>query len=209
MRFGIIETDIWFDPRYNIAPGQELPVVVAEDSRVLKLMRWGLVPGWAKDVSIGYKMINARAETISEKPSFKKPFREERCLIPADGFYEWKKMPNSRAKTPYRVCLKSEEPFAFAGLWDSWVSSEGKELQTYTIITTEPNDLVRPIHNRMPVILLPENEDKWLDTGLKDTSSLATMLKPYPSELMETYEISSLVNSPKNDIPECWQRVGK
>lgn len=188
-------------PRYNIAPTQMHPVVVVEsDRRVLKLMKWGLVPFWSKDATIGYKMINARSEGIENKNSFKNPLRKRRCLVLADGFYEWKK--DKGAGVPYFIRLKSGEPFAFAGLWDRW--DKGKEpLQTFTIITTDNNELIRPIHNRMPVILHQKDEAVWLDPELRDPEKLLTLLKPYPSDEMEMYEVSTIVNSPKNDVPEC------
>ncbi|HWP47038.1 MAG TPA: SOS response-associated peptidase [Candidatus Limnocylindrales bacterium] len=209
-RFKFEPTDIVLHPRYNLAPGQDAPVIVQEESRVLKLMHWGLVPSWAKETSTGYKMINARAETLTQKPSFKKSFQRRRCLVPADGFYEWRKN-GGRAKTPLRFVLKSGDPFAFAGLWDIWQGSdedatEGNNrllLLSFTIITTEANDLIRPIHDRMPVILQPKDEDTWLDPDLKDVNKLASLLVPYPSDKMMGYEVSSLVNSPQNDTPEC------
>jgi putative SOS response-associated peptidase YedK len=209
-RFKFEPTDIVLPPRYNLAPGQDAPVIIQEKSRVLKLMHWGLVPSWAKETSTGYKMINARAETLTQKPSFKKSFQRRRCLVPADGFYEWRKN-GGRAKTPLRFVLKSGEPFAFAGLWDIWQGSDEDEtegnnrlpLLSFTIITTEANDLIRPIHDRMPVILQPKDEDAWLDPDLKDVNKLVSLLVPYPSDKMMGYEVSSLVNSPKNDTPEC------
>jgi putative SOS response-associated peptidase YedK len=202
-RFGFVTSEVTLGPRYNIAPTQEAPVVIKEDSRILKMMRWGLVPYWAKDESIGYRMINARAETIAQKPSFKKPFKERRCLVLADGFYEWKKTERKGLKIPMRFVLKSRMPFAFAGLWDVWQKPGGDRLLSFTIITTEANDLMRPIHNRMPVILHRENEELWLDPELKDFNKLASLLTPYPSDMMESYEVAPLVNSPRNDTPEC------
>jgi len=204
-----LQARFWFDdpqgtllkPRYNIAPTQMHPVVVVEsDRRVLKLMKWGLVPFWSKDATIGYKMINARSEGIENKNSFKNPLRKRRCLVLADGFYEWKK--DKGAGVPYFIRLKSGEPFAFAGLWDRWDKGE-EPLQTFTIITTDNNELIRPIHNRMPVILHQKDEAVWLDPELRDPEKLLTLLKPYPSDEMEMYEVSTIVNSPKNDVPEC------
>jgi len=190
-------------PRYNLAPGQEAPVVIYEDSKILRLMQWGLVPSWAKEASIGYKMINARAETLTQKPSFKKSFKQRRCLVLADGFYEWRKGTGGRTKIPLRFVLKNREPFAFAGLWDTWQKPDGDLLHSFTIITTESNELIRPIHDRMAVMLRQEDEAKWLDPDLKDVEQLIPLLKPYPSDQMEGYEVSTLVNSPKNDTPEC------
>ena len=202
-RFSFAAEQLSLNPRYNLAPGQNAPVVVGEGARVLKLMRWGLVPSWAKDTSIGYKMINARAETVAEKPSFKRPLQRRRCLVLADSFFEWRKVPGEKTKLPLRFVLKSREPFAFAGLWDTWIKPEGDELQTFTIITTEANELVQPVHHRMPVILPQEHEDAWLDPDNRDTQKLTALLKPYPTEEMEAYPVATLVNSPKNDSPEC------
>ncbi|MGH7909536.1 MAG: SOS response-associated peptidase [Thermodesulfobacteriota bacterium] len=209
-RFGYTyDSRVLFKLRYNIAPSQDSPVVtVKEDNRVLIMMRWGLIPFWAKEASIGYKMINAKAETVHEKPSFRKSFKEKRCLVLADGFYEWKK-PDKKNKIPFRFVLKSREPFAFAGLWDLWKDpNNGEELLTFTIITTSANELMQPIHERMPVILHEKDESKWLDPEFKDTDKLKSLLKPYPSNIMEAYEVSSIVNSPKNDSPKCIEPVG-
>ena len=150
-------------------------------------------------------MINARAETLAEKASFKQPLKRTRCLIPADGFYEWKKDPNRRTKTPMRIVLKLGEPFAFAGLWDTWKDPEGKEIKSYTIITTNAIDVLKPIHDRMPVILKQEDEDAWLNPGM-DVMKLMELLKPYPGK-MEAYPVSKLVNSPRNDTVECIQQL--
>lgn len=202
-RFGFVDPQgILLEPRYNIAPTQMHPVVVVEeDQRVVKLMKWGLVPFWAKDTKIGYKMINARAEGIENKNSFKNPLRKRRCLVIADGFYEWKKA-DKKTKAPYYIKLKSGEPFAFAGLWDRWDKAE-ESLESFTIITTDNNELLEPIHNRMPVILHEKDEAKWLDPELKDPEKLKPLLVPYPSDEMEMYEVSTVVNSPKNEVPEC------
>lgn len=204
-RYGFVDpSGILLKPRYNIAPTQQSPVVtVNEGTRVLAMMRWGLVPYWAKDASIGYKLINARAETLAQKSSFKKSFREKRCLVLADGFYEWRKTGGKAPKIPLRFVLRSREPFAFAGLWDSWQTPEGDTLFTFTIITTEANELMSTIHDRMPVILHQKDEDQWLDPELKDVNKLIPLLAPYPSDLMDCYEVSPRVNSPKNDDPEC------
>ncbi len=195
---------IEFKKRFNIAPSQEVPVVVVEeDNRLLKLMRWGLVPFWAKEPSIGYRMINARAETVAEKASFKNPLKKKRCLVLASGFYEWIKSPKKSTKTPLYFRLKSRQPFAFAGLWDEWKQPDSGKLLSFTIITTGPNELMKPIHDRMPVILKEEDESAWLDPELTDFDKLLPLLKPYPSDRMEAYEVSTIVNSPKNDVPEC------
>ena len=199
---------ILFKKRFNIAPSQSVPVVVVqEDNRLVKLMRWGLVPFWAKEPSIGYKMINARAETITEKASFKNPLKKKRCLVPASGFYEWIKTQKKSTKTPLYFRLKSKEPFAFAGLWDEWRQPDGDKLLSFTIITTGPNELMKPIHNRMPVILRQKDENIWLDPEITDFDQLVPILRPYPSDLMEAYEVSTIVNSPKTDVPECIKPV--
>lgn len=195
---------IKFNKRFNIAPSQNVPVVVVEeDNRLLKLMRWGLVPFWAKEPSIGYRMINARAETIAEKASFKNPFKKKRCLVLASGFYEWVKTQKKSTKTPLYFRLKNKEPFAFAGLWDEWKQPDSGKLLSFTIITTGPNELMKPIHDRMPVILHEKDESTWLDPELADFDRLLPLLRPFPSDRMEAYEVSTLVNSPKNDVPEC------
>src|SRR3989337_1499416 len=174
-RWGFIDPSGVLDlikPRFNISPSQNSPtVIVNQDNRELKMMRWGLIPFWAKDISIGYKMINAKAETLSEKPSFRKSFKDKRCLVLADGFYEWKK-PDKKTKIPLRFVLKSREPFAFAGLWDQWKNPDGEILLSFTIITIYANELMAPIHDRMPVILQEKDESKWLDPEFKDTERL-------------------------------------
>jgi len=190
--------------RYNAAPSQNLPVITNEQPKNIVLYRWGLVPHWAKDIKIGYKMINARAETITEKPSFKNAFKKRRCLVLADGFYEWQK--NKDGKIPHRIMLKDKSPFGFAGLWESWKDDQGKELRSFTIITTESNALVKNFHDRMPVILSPEQKNDWLDFDLQQ-EKLIKMLKPYPENKMTAYPVSSLVNSPKNDVPEVIQEI--
>ncbi len=185
-------------PRYNIAPGQNAPVIADDGGRSLRMMQWGLVPSWAKDPSSGNKMINARAETLAEKPSFKGLIGKRRCLVLADGFYEWRK--EGKGKIPMRCTLRGGEPFSFAGLWDSWKKPDGGELFSFTIITTQANNLLRPIHERMPVILNKEGEEKWLDPDFKEVHKF---LVPYPAEMMEFYDVSKLVNSPRNDLPQC------
>jgi putative SOS response-associated peptidase YedK len=165
----------------DIRPTQQ--VLVLQADHVLSLMRWGLVPSWAKDPSIGTKMINARAEGIAEKPSFKRPLRFQRCILPASGFFEWQGAPGT--KTKYRIARKDGELFGFAGLYDTWTSPAGERLSTCTIITTTPNRVLAPIHNRMPVILMPEDEEEWLNPDLSEPEELARMLTPYPDELLE------------------------
>ena len=164
----------------------------------IRMFRWGLIPVWAKDESIGNKMINARMETLLEKPSFKVLVKRRRCLVISDGFYEWRK--TEAGKIPYRIALQNEDAFAFAGLWDSW-KKDGNKLYTFTIITMEPNPLMAHIHNRMPAIMLKEEERHWLDENLS-TEDLMSVLKPYPDDQMKAYPISKLVNSPGNNVPE-------
>jgi putative SOS response-associated peptidase YedK len=197
-----------FGPRYNIAPSQEVPIIVrSEDRNEIKPMRWGLVPSWAQDRSIGQRMINARAETLLEKPSFKQLVARRRCLVPADGFYEWRREGNH--KVPMWIHLKKRDPFAFAGLWDCWRDSAGdKELYSFTIITTEPNALLRRHHTRMPVIYDREMGKQWLEYSFGNRAMTpAAVLRPWPSESMEAYEVSTLVNSPDNDRAECIEPV--
>jgi putative SOS response-associated peptidase YedK len=189
-------------PRYNIAPTQAVVAIPNDGERRAALFQWGLVPFWAKDPSIGSRMINARAETAAEKPSFRAAYRRRRCLILADGFYEWRSEPDSRTKTPMYIRLASGEPFAFAGLWEVW-RPDDTPLLSCTILTTEPNALVAPIHNRMPVILPPQAYDRWLDPGEVRSGAMDDLLVPYPSEAMTATPVSTLVNSPANDTPAC------
>lgn len=188
-------------PRYNVAPSQPIAVVANNSQNKIEFFQWGLIPSWAKDPTIGNRMINARAETLAEKPSFKKAFQRRRCLVLADGFYEWRKNPN-KTKTPMYIQLESQDPFAFAGLWESWHSPEGDTVLSCTIITTEPNELMTTIHNRMPVILPTEAYAQWLDPAEQKAEQLQGLLKPYPAELMMAYPVSTLVNNPHNDSPE-------
>jgi putative SOS response-associated peptidase YedK len=197
--FGVADIFTDLQPSYNIAPTQDLVAVVNDGQKKLVTMRWGLVPSWAKDLSLGSKMINARADTLTEKASFKNLIRKRRCLIVADGFYEWKGEGNE--KTPYYIQLKASKLFAFAGLYDIWLSPEVGELTTCTIITTDANEFMRPIHNRMPVILGAEERDAWLDTSIKDQSYFLEMLKPYDAQAIKAHAVSKLVNSPKNNSP--------
>jgi putative SOS response-associated peptidase YedK len=187
--------------RYNIAPTQDVPAIIGRGTNRLAMFKWGLIPSWAKDPSIGNKMINARAETLTEKPSFKFALQGRRCLTVADGFYEWKKV--GLIKKPYRITLKNNELFAFAGLWDTWRSPSGEVINSCSIITTSPNELMEPLHSRMPVILPREAEEVWLDGAIRDSEFLKSLLQPYPSGLMVAYELAVLVNSSRNDVPEC------
>lgn len=195
-------------PRYNIAPSQPLAVIVDAERRALEFLRWGLVPSWAKDISIGQKMINARSETITEKPSFRTAFARRRCLIPADGFYEWTKPDRSRnlPAVAHYFRRRGRQPFAFAGLWEFWQSPEGNELKTCTILTTTANPLVQPVHERMPVLFAPTQAWQWLQP--LSASELLALLRPFPAEEMEAYPVSQAVNDPRSDDPLCIQPAG-
>lgn len=192
-------------PRYNIAPSQLVACVRTNpetgDWECIDL-KWGLVPSWAKGPAIGNRLINARGETVSEKPAFRRAFRQQRCLVLADGFYEWKR--EGKGKQPYYVRLQDRRPFALAGLWERWEKQE-PALETCTLITTGPNALMEPIHNRMPVILPERSYASWLDPGLNEPAYLKGLLQPYDAEQMETYPVSPLVNNPRNDSPQCIQ----
>lgn len=188
-------------PRYNIAPSNNIAVIRNEKERRIESLRWGLIPSWSKDETIGARMINARAETLSEKPSFKGLLNKHRCLVLADGFYEWAE--GAHGKEPYFVHLRSGEPFTFAGLWSHWKNPKGEELKTCTIITCAPNALMGNIHNRMPVILEGEAREAWLDPENKEGPALTGLLNPYPERDMEAYPVSKIVNSPQNDSEAC------
>ena len=192
-------------PRYNVAPSQTLPVVRVDGGgkRELAMMKWGLIPHWAKDKAIAYKTINARAETVATAPAFRDAFKRHRCLIPATGFYEWKKV--GAGKQPYRISMIDDAPFAFASLWSSWKNSGGEWTETYTIVTTTPNALTAKVHNRMPVILAAGDYARWLDVALPDATAL---LQPYPADEMKAYPVSTRVNAPKNDDATLIDRVG-
>lgn len=192
-------------PRYNIAPTQPVAVVTDPTARRVEMLRWGLIPSWAKDESIGARMINARAETLAEKPSFRSALRSRRGLILASGFYEWRPAgteANPKAKQPVYIHMRDGKPFLFAGLWETWRGTDGKELKTATIITTSSNALIAPFHDRMPVILDGPERWRWLD-GRTEISTALGLLKPYPSERMDFYPVSSQVNSPAVDFAGC------
>jgi putative SOS response-associated peptidase YedK len=189
-----------FQPRFNIAPSQMIDVVFEpETERTLTQLKWGLVPSWSKDAPTSKGLINARAETITEKPSFREAFKKRRCIIPASGFYEWQKK-GTGAKQPFYFYLKEKEVFGFAGLWEEWLDKQtGELLETCTIITTEANDVLKPVHDRMPVILQSDGYDEWLDTKVKDTSRLRELLKPYSAKEMDSHAVSRSVNIPEVD----------
>ncbi|TNF78146.1 MAG: SOS response-associated peptidase [Acidobacteria bacterium] len=191
-------------PRYNIAPTQEAAVVRVTGetgARTLDLLRWGLIPFWSKDPGIGNRMINARAETVGEKPAYRTSFKRKRCLVPADGFYEWQ--ATGGPKQPFYFRFEGGGPFALAGLWDRWEKGEGDPIETFTILTTEPNEVVAPVHRRMPVILDRETMAIWLDPAIEDAERLTPLLGPFPAAGMEGFPVSTFVNSPGNDTPRC------
>ena len=206
-RFEFIANELIYSPRYNIAPTQPVLAVTNGLGRRASYMRWGLIPSWATSASVGNRLINARAETVAERNSFRSAFVRRRCLVLADGFYEWQRIGN--AKRPMRIVISSGEQFAFAGLWDTWRDPNGEAVWSCTIITTEANDVLRPIHNRMPVILPREMESFWLDSDVEDPGALSSVLVPYPSEEMEAYEVSSLMNRPANNGPEVVLPIGQ
>ncbi len=191
------------EPRYNVAPSQPVAVVPNDGENQLDFFVWGLIPSWAKDPKIGYRMINARAETVDQKPSFKAAFRRRRCLVLADGFFEWKRDPGSKSKTPMYIKLKSGDPFGMAGLWEIWHNGDGSEVRSCTIITTEPNELLSEIHDRMPVILPEERYQLWLTPDECDPAELKPLLIPFASDQMMVYPVSRLVNNPANDVAAC------
>jgi putative SOS response-associated peptidase YedK len=198
---GIVEMPADYRPRYNVAPTQPVAVVADADQRKASWMRWGLIPFWAKDPSIGSRMINARSETLIEKPSFKNAFAKRRCLILADGFYEWQKGAGPKGRSqPFYFRRDDGRPFAFAGLWEFWRSPEGEEVHSCTIITCEANGLVKPVHERMPVML--SGDDLWAWLSADQQSDLLALLRPYPAEKMTAVPVSSMVNRPELDIPD-------
>jgi putative SOS response-associated peptidase YedK len=187
--------------RFNVAPAQAvLAIRESGAGREAAFLKWGLVPRWAKDPALGNKLINARSETVAEKPSFREAFRRRRCLVPADGFFEWSR--RGEKKRPYYFHMRDGEPFAIAGLWERW-EGEAEPLETCTLLTTEANELLAPYHDRMPVILRPEDYDLWLDAGARSDEALGALLRPYPHRGMAAHEVSPLVNNPANDDPRC------
>lgn len=194
-------------PRYNVAPSQDVLTIVGlagdeDHAAVAGEMRWGLIPRWVKDrKSFKLNLINARSETAAEKPAFRESLRHRRCLIPADGFYEWKSVPGQKRRQPYRITMKDEAVFAFAGLWDRWVGPDQEKIVSFAILTTTPNELVSALHDRMPVILDEEAMLDWLDPEIRDPNALAAFMTPISADLMTAYPVSMAVNSPANDGP--------
>lgn len=198
------------EPRYNIAPGQQVAIIRPggdDGAMECTLAKWGLIPSWAKDLSIGYKTINARSEEVADKPAFRSAFRRRRCLIPADGFYEWRKQ--GKVKQPFLFQIRRKEPFGMAGLWEEWKNPDGGILTSCTILTTNANSLVESVHPRMPVILRREDHDAWLDPDRCSGERLANLLLPYPGEEMVSREVSPWVNNARHEGPECWESMDK
>jgi putative SOS response-associated peptidase YedK len=195
----VIEAEL--RPNYNVAPRQPIAVIMEDGMRKIVEMQWGLIPHWAKNPSIANKLINARSETLAEKPSFKESFKSRRCLIIADGFYEWQ--TKEGIKKPYFIFMKDKKPFGMAGLYDNWKNEEGKTITTCTIVTTEANEFMKSLHHRMPVIIAPEQYDLWLDSAEKDTSKISALMKPWDAKNMDAYEVSQRVNSPVNNSDDC------
>jgi putative SOS response-associated peptidase YedK len=207
--FGVLNSIEW-SPRYNIAPTQTVAAVRLNEQatgRELVLLRWGLIPSWAKDTKIGNSLINARADTVATKPSFRSAFKRKRCLIPVDGFYEWKAIPGQKTKQPYLIGVRDVPVFAFAGLWEHWTDPDGKRVDSCTIITTDANELMQQVHNRMPVILDPADYGRWLDHDQQDANVLTSLLKQFPAGNMQLTPVSTLVNSPRNESPKCVEPV--
>jgi putative SOS response-associated peptidase YedK len=206
--FDVQEVRTHFEPSYNIAPTHQVAVVVKrETANVLETMTWGLIPFWAKDPKIGSRMINARAETLSQKPSFKRPLKTQRCLIVADGFFEWAK--TGQAKVPMFIRAKSKRPFGFAGLYDTWQSPAGEAVTSCTIVTTQANEFMQPIHSRMPLILADAQQADWLDLATDNIDEWLAGLRPYPGHEMEAYEVSRRVNSPAHNDVDCVQPISQ
>ena len=203
-----LDRELGLGPRYNIAPGQEIVAAVQatpEAPREARVFRWGLVPSWAEDPAIGYRLINARSETAAAKPAFRDAYRRRRCLVPADGFYEWQR--RAGRKQPWHFRVTDAPGFCMAGLWETWGPPDGVPLETCTLLTTSANELLRPIHDRMPVILGRENYERWLTAQPDDETGLRDLLRPFPAEAMDARPVSPLVNSPRSDVPACIEPV--
>ena len=205
------EEELDWSPRFNVAPTDQIPTVVQDASkpiRHLELMRWGLIPSWAKDPSIGFKTINGMSETAASKPAFREAIRTQRCLVPTDGFYEWKKI-GSKEKQPYNFGMADDSLFAFAGLWDRWKDAVGRQILSCTILTTKPNALTMDVHDRMPAIIHPNDYIRWLDPGITDPAEIVELLVPFEARLMKRYLVSTRVNSVKNDDLQCAQEISE
>lgn len=205
-RFQLDRAAVELEPRYNIAPTQPVAVVVQTEERLLDAYRWGLVPSWARDPAIGNRMINARGETLAEKPAYKAAFRRRRCLIPASGFYEWRK--DGKAKIPTFIRCRDGAPLALAGMWEEWRGGDSEPLRTCTIVTTAASDFMRPIHDRMPVILNGDGQRAWLDPGQQDADALSALLRPWAADDLLAHPVSGRVNSPGHDAPDCIAPAG-
>lgn len=213
--FGVIRKSEQFDrriidtPRYNIAPSQPALTVRTShaNQRELTFLLWGLIPPWSKDPNPNTRLINARSETAATKPAFRAAMRYRRCLVPATHFYEWQR--TGKTKQPYAIEMADESPFAFAGIWEHYQSPDGSELETFAILTCEPNEMMADIHDRMPVIIDPNDYDRWLDSSIQNAAEINDLLKPFPAELMASYPVSSYVNSPKNTGPQCIEPAEK
>lgn len=209
MRYYMLEmpANHFYTPKYNVAPGQMVMAIISDGQKNrLGELKWGLIPNWSKDEKIGYKMINARADTVADKPAFRSSFQRKRCIIPADGFYEWQKIGTE--KQPMRITLKDEGIFSMAGLYDSWIAPDGSKVSSCTIITTTPNALMENIHDRMPVILHPEDEAIWLNRAIQDKNILLPLLQPFPAEQMRAYPVTAKVGNVRFDDPECLEELG-
>lgn len=189
---------------YNAAPGQSLPVITHDQPSIVQNLKWGLVPFWAKDIRIGYKMINARSETILEKPAFRQTIKTSRCLVLGDSYFEWQKI--GKEKIPFRIMLKDEQPFAMAGIWSRWLDAEERSLHTFSILTVAANDLTLPVHDRMPAILMPATEREWINMDVSPVEALK-LVAPYETEGMKMYRVSDLVNKASNDFPELLEPI--
>lgn len=200
-RFDTITDALDVERRYNVAPGQFMPIILRKSPNTAVLARWGLIPSWSKEPKVKFSTINARAENLMTSPVYRNPFQTQRCLVPTAGFIEWKRI-SDKEKIPYYIHLKNKKLFAFAGLYDIWKDAEGYPLMTFTIITTQPNSLMDAIHNRMPVVLSKIEEDMWLDPEIHDSATLLKMLDPYPADDMQAHRVSRMVNSPANDSPD-------
>jgi putative SOS response-associated peptidase YedK len=207
IRYSVDDTTIpYHRPNYNVAPTQMLPAVINDGQmNRLGLLKWGLIPSWAKDEKIAYQTINARAETVAVKPAFRSAIRKKRCLIPADSFYEWKRIGS--AKQPMRIMLRGGGLFSMAGVYDTWTDSEGNQVHTFSIVTTTPNELMADIHDRMPVILRPEDEALWLDRDVTEPELIRHLMVPYPADLMRAYRVSDRVGNVRNNDPDLLNEV--